>query len=195
MSDTKYVNKIVYGGDSLIDLTSDTVTESDVRSGVTFHKADGSVATGSSTKDSDTSDATANSSEILNGKSAYVRGSKVEGIMPNNGAVAGVITDKNTDYTIPVGYHDGSGKVGIDAVEKGKLIPANIREGITVLGVRGTMSGSESVVAEVRNVTPATTAQVITPGTGYNYLSQVNVAAIPYTESDNAAGGKTVTIG
>ena len=195
MSDTKYVNKVVYGGDSLIDLTSDTVTESDVRSGITFHKADGSIVAGSSTKDSDTSDATANSSEILNVKSAYVRGSKVEGIMPNNGAVAGVITDKNTDYTVPVGYHDGSGKVGIDSVEKGKLSPANIREGITVLGVTGTMSGSESVVAEVRNVTPATTAQVITPGTGYNYLSQVNVAAIPYTESDNAAGGKTVTIG
>ena len=32
------------------------------------------------------------------------------------------------------------------------------------------------------------------PDEGYDYLSQVTVAAIPYVESDNAAGGKTATI-
>ena len=59
------------------------------------------------------------------------------------------------------------------------------------------MTGTEDVTAETRNVTPYTTAQTITPDTsqGYNYLAQVNVAAISYTETDNAAGGKTVTIG
>ena len=58
------------------------------------------------------------------------------------------------------------------------------------------MSGSEDVKAQARTVTPATTQQVVTPDStqGYNYLSQVTVAAIPYAETDNAAGGKTVTI-
>ena len=42
----KYNNKIVYGDDVLIDLTEDTVDESVVFSGYTFHKADGSIATG-----------------------------------------------------------------------------------------------------------------------------------------------------
>ena len=56
------------------------------------------------------------------------------------------------------------------------------------------MSGLEEVNAESVTVTPATTSQTVTPGTGYNYLSQVTVAAIPYVETDNAAGGITVTI-
>jgi hypothetical protein len=56
------------------------------------------------------------------------------------------------------------------------------------------MSGSEDVNAQTKTVTPTTTSQTVTPDTGYNYLSQVTVNAIPYTETDNAAGGKTVTI-
>ena len=44
-------------------------------------------------------------------------------------------------------------------------------------------------------MTPTGAVQVITPDTGYNYLAQVTVSAIPYSESDNAAGGVTVTIG
>ena len=64
-----------------------------------------------------------------------------------------------------------------------------------MLGVEGTMSGTEDVNAETVNVTPSASAQTITPSTGYNYIAQVNVAAIPYVEADNAAGGVTVTIG
>ena len=99
------------------------------------------------------------------------------------------------EYTIAQGYHDGSGKVGLDTTEKQKLVPGNIREGITLLGIQGEMTGTEDVNAEAANVTPSKTQQVVTPGTGYNYLSQVTVAAIPYTETPNAAGGTTVTIG
>ena len=51
--------------------------------------------------------------------------------------------------------------------------------------------GPHSIVS----VTPSATAQTVLPDTGYNYLSQVTVAAIPYVETDNSAGGKTVTIG
>lgn len=82
----------------------------------------------------------------------------------------------------------------MDTTEQAKLIAANIRQGITILGVQGTMSGQEDVVAQSRTVTPLTTSQTITPETGYNYLSQVVVSAIPYVETDNSAGGITVTI-
>ena len=90
--------------------------------------------------------------------------------------------------------HDGGGKAQIDPTEAAKIIAKNIREGITVLGVTGTMSGTEEVVAESPTVTPAVTSKVVTPSEGYNYLAQVTVEAIPYSETDNSAGGKTVTI-
>jgi hypothetical protein len=115
--------------------------------------------------------------------------------MPNNEAVTGKIATKDGVYTVPQGYHDGSGTVTIDATEQEKLIPANIREGVTVLGVEGTMSGTEDAKPQARTATPSTLEQVILPEEGYNYLSQVTVLAIPYSESANSAGGTTVTIG
>ena len=191
----EYVNKVVYGGNTLIDLTGDDVAASDVLSGKKFHLPSGAPGTGTCNYDADTSDATATAAEILASKTAYKNGSKLTGTMPNRGAVSGSITTKADEYTVPQGYHDGSGKVSISATEQAKLIPANIREGITVLGVEGTMSGSEDTHPQAKTVTPSTTQQVITPDSPtYNVLSQVTVNAIPYTETDNAAGGKTVTI-
>ena len=193
----QYKNKIIYGGETLIDLTQDDVTVADVASGKKFHLPSGAPATGTNTYDADTSDATAVAAEILVNKTAYKNGEKLTGTMPNRGAVAGTISTVDGEYTVPQGYHDGSGKVSISSTEQAKLIATNIREGITVLGVTGTMSGSEGVKATSASVTPYTTAQTITPADlgDYNSITQINVAAIAYTESDNAAGGVTVTIG
>lgn len=190
----QYINKVVYGGNTLIDLTSDTITAADLASGVTAHDKSGAIITGTNTYDSDTSDDTAVASEILATKTAHARGTALTGTMPNRGGVTGTISTKAQEYTIQQGYHDGSGKVSISSTEQAKLIATNIRQGVTILGIEGTMSGQEDVNAQSRSVTPTTSQQVITPETGYNYLSQVTVAAIPYVESDNSAGGKTATI-
>ena len=115
--------------------------------------------------------------------------------MPNNGAVSGKISTKAGQYTVPQGYHDGSGKVSIDATEQEKIIPGNIRQGVTILGVEGSMSGTEGANPQSKTVTPSTSQQTVLPDDGYNYLSQVVVLAIPYSESQNSAGGITVTIG
>ena len=194
---SKAISKVVFGGNTLIDLTQDTVVADKLLQGYTAHGADGNVVTGTCTYDSNTQDATASDSEILVGKTAYVKGSKKTGTMPNNGAVAGAITTVDGQYTVPQGYHDGAGKVQIDSNEQAKLIPNNIREGITVLGVTGTMSGTESARPQAKEVTPSSNQQIILPDSeqGYNYLSQVTVKPIPYVETENAAGGMTVTIG
>lgn len=189
------INKIIYGGETLIDLTSDTITASDLASGKTAHDKTGKIITGTNTYDSDTSEDTADAAEVLYGKTAHVRGKLVTGTMPNRGAVSGMISSKDGTYTVPNGFHDGSGSVGIDATEKAKLVAANIRKGITILGIEGSMSGDEDVKAQSKTVTPTTKQQTVTPDMDYNYLSQVVVAAIPYVETDNAAGGKTATIG
>lgn len=191
----QYKSKIIFNGDVLIDLTADTITAADLASGKTAHDKSGAPITGTSTYDSDTSDDTATASEILATKTAHARGTVLTGTMPNNGAVTGTITTVGGEYTVPVGYHDGSGKVSISSTEQSKLIAENIRQGVTILGVEGTMSGSEDVNAQSKTVTPTASVQTVTPDTGYNYLTQVTVNAIPYSESDNSAGGVTVTIG
>ena len=191
----QYKSKIIYDGNVLIDLTSDTITAADLASGKTAHDKSGAPITGTNTFDSDTSDDTATAAEILATKTAHARGTALTGSMPNNGAVSGTISTLDGDYTVPQGYHDGSGKVAISTTEKAKIVAGNIRQGVTILGVQGTMSGSEDVVAQSKTVTPTASAQTITPDTGYNYLAQVTVNAIPYSESDNSAGGVTVTIG
>lgn len=188
-------SKIVFDDEVLIDLTADTVTKDKLLKGATAHGADGEPITGTCTYDADTQDATATAAEILLGKSAYNKGVKVTGEMPNNGAQNGTISTKDGSVKIKQGYHDGSGSVSIDAAEKAKLIPENIRQGVEILDVVGSMSGEEGVRAQSKTVTPKKTSQTVLPDTNYNYLSQVTVAAIPYVESDNSAGGKTVTIG
>ncbi len=195
MANNQYVNKVALAnGTTLIDLTADTITAADLAYGVTAHSASGAPITGSSTKDSDTSSDDAVAGEILYGKTAHARGAQLTGSMPNNGSTNYVIDDADDELAIAAGYHDGTGKAKLDATEKAKLIAGNIKDGVTILGVTGTYGG-ETATAQSKNATPTFSSQTILPDSGYDYLSQVTVAAIAVTETDNSAGGKTVTIG
>lgn len=186
-------NKIIYGGTVLVDMTADTATAAQILDGYTAHINTGEQVEGTCTYDADTSDATAQRAEILLNKTAYVNGTKLTGSMPNNGAVSGAISTKAGTYTVPIGYHDGSGTVGISSTEQAKIIASNIKSGVKILGVTGSYSG-EGATAQAKTATPSTASQVILPDEGYDYLSQVTVAAIPYVETANAYG-TTVTIG
>ena len=188
------INKVIYGNQTLIDLTQDDITAADLASGKTAHDASGAVITGTNTYDSDTSDDTAVASEILATKTAHARGTALTGTMPNRGAVTGSISTKEGTYAIPQGYHDGSGSVSIDSTEQAKIIADNIKAGVEILGITGEYTG-EAISAQSKTATPYTTQQTILPDAGYDYLSQVTVNAIKYVEIQNAAGGLTVTIG
>ena len=98
----QYVNKVIYGGNTLIDLTGDDVSASDVLSGKKFHLPSGAQGTGTCDFDADTSDATAVAAEILLGKTAYKNGSKLTGTMPNNGGTD-VTVSTVAGATIPQG--------------------------------------------------------------------------------------------
>ncbi|MBR2554851.1 MAG: hypothetical protein IKE94_08340 [Aeriscardovia sp.] len=190
-----YNSKVVLSnGTVLMDLTSDTVTASDLLEGVTAHGKDGAPITGTCTYDADTSEDTAAVGEILSGKTAHARGTLLTGTMTNVGAVSGTISTKAGQYTVPQGYHDGSGKVQISSTEQAKIIAGNIKSGVQILGVTGSYSG-ESITAQSKNATPTWSSQTIQPDSGYDYLSAVTVAAIPIAYADNSAGGVTVTIG
>ena len=189
-----YINKLVVGNEVKFDLTGDTVAPNTLLTGTTAHDKTGAQITGTCSYDSDTSDATVAVAEILKDKTAYARGSKIVGTMPNNGAKNYTISDLN-DQTISLGFYDGSGKIIFDSAEKAKIIPANIKNGVSILGILGTMTGQEDLKVQSKTVTPTFTTQTILPDSGFDYLSQVVVSAISVTESENSAGGLTLTIG
>lgn len=194
MAENQHVNKIVYGNTVLIDLTADTVTEDKILASYTAHDASGNIITGTCDFDVNSQDATVKVAEMLIGKTAYARGTKLTGTMPNNGSISLTISEVNEEVSVAQGYHDGSGKVSILETEKAKLIASNIKQGITILGVTGTLEPSSAIKVHSKTVTPKTTQQTILPDEGYDYLAQVTVNPIPYVETDNSAGGKTVTI-
>ena len=195
MANNQYANKVVYNGNTIVDLTSDTVAAAYLLKNYTAHDKSGAPVTGTCEYDSDTTDANAAGGEILSGKTAYVNKVKITGSMTNNGGSNVTVTD-TAGTSIPAGYYDGSGKAIIDSTSATNLVATNIREGVTILGVQGSLSPEDDLVVGPVSATPSASQQVITAASqNLDYITQVTVAAIPYTETDNAQGGKTVVIG
>ena len=198
MANNPYVNKVVFGSTTVMDISDTTADPTKVLASEKFYDRSGAPQTGACTFDADTSDANAVAAEILATKTAYVNGNKITGSMPNRSAVTLEIDDINDELQIANGYHDGSGVAKLDATEKAKIIAGNIKKDVTILGVTGTYEGSATPTSTSKTVTPYTTAKTYLPGdesTPVDYFSQFTVNAISYTEVDNAQGGKVVYIG
>ena len=195
----QYVNQVgLADGTILLDVSSDTAARADVLSGKYFHLATGERTTGTCTYDSNTTDANALATEILSGKTAYVNKVKLTGEMTNNGAVSGTISNKNTPYTVPAGYHSGLGTVSIDSTSSAALIAENIKTGVEILGVTGSYSG-EAVTAGTPTATKGTVSnhQVsVTPSVtntaGYISGGTINGTAVTVSASELVSGTYTV---
>jgi hypothetical protein len=87
----------------------------------------------------DTASANVSSADLLTGKTAYGSSGEVSGSMANNGSTSGTISTKAGTVTIPQGYTSG-GTVSISSTEQNKIIASNIKSGVTLLGVAGSLS-------------------------------------------------------
>lgn len=194
MAENKYNSKVVLAnGEVLFDLTQDDVTPEDVASGIKFHDKTGAPKTGTNKKTVDASNATATAAEVLAGKTFGKGNEMATGTMPDNsGKDVEITTTGGT--TIPKGFTDGASKAKLAASELEKLIPGNIKAGVTLLGVHGDY-GPDDMSSQHKEVTPSFTEQEIQPDNGISFLSGVTVKAIHITRTDNEAGGVTVTIG
>ena len=89
---------------SLLDQV--TATASDVKSGVVYIDSDGVIQTGTLSLSGN-----ATTSQVLSGRTYYSNSwTKQTGTMTDRGAVTTSI-NPGSSYTIPAGYHNGSGKV------------------------------------------------------------------------------------
>ena len=132
-----------------------------------YHNGSGKISVNSL---SSQTSATANAGRILSGRTAWVGGSKLTGTMTNRGAVSQAL-GANGSYTIPAGWHNGSGKVtqnltkqaavnvtpgttnktacaanrwttgNIVIVGSSSLTAGNIKNGVWIFGVKGTFRG------------------------------------------------------
>lgn len=94
---------------------------------------------GGTAKFYDTASADAAAGDILATKKAYGASGEVTGSMANNGSTSGTISTKAGTVTIPAGYTSG-GTVSISSTEQAKIIASNIKSGVTLLGVAGSLA-------------------------------------------------------
>jgi hypothetical protein len=123
-----------HNGSGKVTANITNLTAANIKSGVAVGGVEGTF----------TSDATATAAQILSGQTAYVNGSKVTGSMANRGAVNETLTSQGQSYTVPAGYHNGSGKVTANITN---LTAANIKAGVSVGGVAGTFTSDATATA------------------------------------------------
>lgn len=87
----------------------------------------------------DTASANITSADVLTGKTGYGANGEVQGGMANNGSTSGTISTKAGTVSIPSGYTTG-GTVSISSTEQSKIVAGNIKSGVTLLGVAGSLT-------------------------------------------------------
>lgn len=136
---------------------------------------------GGTAKFYDTADATADQGNILATKTAYIGGGKVTGNMANNGDTSGTISTKAGTVSIPAGYTSG-GTVKISSAEQAKIIAANIKSGVSILG----QAGSSMVVDTTISSSAAAASTIVSGKKAYvNGVLITGEASMPSISQDS----------
>lgn len=134
----------------------------------------------------------ATEAQVLSGKTFYSNSyTKKTGTMTNRGAVSATITSQNGTYTIPAGYHNGSGTVTADLPNATFEV-----DGPDVNSVTGGYVPANTGVGTVATATRANTTLTATADTtnAKLTLNAANNQATGYVEGANKTASKTVTL-
>lgn len=190
ISDTYTEGKGSFVGYVSSDVSS-AYPDDGLKDGYYYVKMSEGTSSGSGTN---TSDATVVASDILSGKIAYGKDGKLTGSMTDNGAVNKSINGKSESYTIPKGYHNGSGKVAISDEEQAKIIASNIKKGISILGVMGSYEAASSGGSSENNC-EAYLVDVLNPTVSFKKASgTIKAYGYAYATTKQSWGSKTTTV-
>lgn len=101
-----------------------------------------------------------------------------------NGAVSKKLDASATSYTVPAGYHNGSGTVSIELEEKTVTANGDVTPTAGKVLSKVTVNVENAPTLQTKTVTPTKSEQSVTPDEGYDGLSQVTVGAIPANFAD-----------
>lgn len=131
--------------------------------------------------DTTESAAPASAAQILTGRKATVNGAKVTGSMANQGSKSATLSTQGQQYTIPGGYHDGTGKI---TASFANLSAGNVKNGVTIGGVTGSLVPATVVSLDytppVKTITTSQTVldqDIISLPSGTKYISFVSSTA------------------
>lgn len=209
----KNANQVIVNGETILDLTADTVTADKLAKGVTAHDRSGAPIVGALVAAGiDTSDADATANDIAKDKTAYVNGEKITGTLKKPGfstaevdyfVASGTITIpyvrttthttsdgifRTTDDVILAVAASKYGDASASDVAKGKTFTS--KNGVKIEGTYEPPSTEPSL--QVKTVTPTAADQVVTADTNYDGLSQVTVSGDANLTPENIKSGVSI---